>query len=345
MSMTVDLVIRDGTRGVARPDHRGLRRHRRTSTSSRSATTTRCRRRAGDARRRPAPAARRHRRATCISATPAIRTRRLGRPAPRRAAFGGVTTVFEMPNTDPADRHRRRSSPMKQKAAEAAYVRLRHPRPARRGHHRPRARDLLDGGVTSFKALHGQHLRQPAVAHRRRDARRLRDLAPTGQPHGAARRERVDHGAAPEAHGGGRAASIRSRIWRRGRRWSRSRRSSRAADLAEWTGARMHIAHHSAPTSCACCARPSAAASTSRARPARSTCCSTPTTCALRRRHAGQPAGARARTTGAAVGRADGRHGRHDRHRPCAAHARGEDARTTSGTATAASPASRRRCR
>ena len=45
--------------------------------------------------------------ARCISASPARRTRRTSRPGSRAAVLGGVTAVFEMPNTDPLTVSRR----------------------------------------------------------------------------------------------------------------------------------------------------------------------------------------------------------------------------------------------
>ena len=55
---------------------------------------------------------------------------------------------------------------------------------------------------------------------------------------------------------------------------------SRAAILAEWTGARIHILHISSAENCGPCARRKRGASTLPARPARIICCCRPTTTA-----------------------------------------------------------------
>ena len=93
-----------------------------------------------------------------------------------------------------------------------------------------------------LQALHGQHVRQAAVAVDRRDARSFRDRGADRQAHLAACGNHLDHGAARELHA------------RRGRTDPLAHLASRpavvaieavsrAAILAEWTGARIHILH------------------------------------------------------------------------------------------------------
>ncbi len=209
--------------GVARlPSSRPASRSR-TASSSRSATRRRCRRRARRSTPPGCTCCPARSTCTCISAIPAIRTRKTWQTGTAAAAFGGVTTVFDMPNTIPPTgtaevlaakhAHRRRQG----------ACRLRPLRPARRGHHRARA-GADRGRRDRLQALHGQHLRQHALALDRRDAgsasrswRRPASASrcmprPTRSWSGARR------GCARPA------ASTRSRISRRGRRSSRSRR-------------------------------------------------------------------------------------------------------------------------
>ena len=110
------------------------------------------------------------------------------------AAFGGVTTVFDMPNTIPAtgtpnilaDKHRM--------AAEKAHVDF--------GLYGLLGEDTIEHVPElaqqrhRFQALHGQHLRQDRVAVHRRDARMLRSRGADRQTGLAARRNQLGHGAA-----------------------------------------------------------------------------------------------------------------------------------------------------
>ncbi|MDA7418296.1 dihydroorotase [Xenophilus arseniciresistens] len=162
------------------------------------------------------------------------------------AAMGGVTTVFEMPNTHPAT-GTVEALRLKQKAAEASYCDF--------GLHGllgddtvDRLEELLDAGVTSFKAFVGNtfgnlpaptdgallegfetlaplgirtvvHAENSSILFRRQQ--KLKD---------AGRIDALAHLAARPA-----VAEIEA--------------IGRVLTLAEWTGARVHIAHHSAADS------------------------------------------------------------------------------------------------
>ena len=121
---------------------------------------------------------------------------------------------------------------------------------------------------------------------------------------------------------------------------------SRAAMLAEWTGARIHILHISSAEEL----RPLREAKARGVDITGETCphylmLSTDDYARVRRRHPRQPAGARGAQPGAAVGRARRRHDRPDRHRPRAAYARGKDPQRHLDGRLRLSRASRRRCR
>ncbi|UUX96138.1 allantoinase AllB [Aquabacterium sp. J223] len=162
------------------------------------------------------------------------------------AACGGVTTIFEMPNTNPPT-GTLEALRLKQKAAQSSYVDF--------GIHGlfgddtvDRLEELLEGGVTSFKAFVGNtfgNLPAPSdgallegfetlaplgirtVVHAENSSilqRRERHLKAAG------RKDALAHLAARPA-----VAEIEA--------------IARVIILAEWTGARLHIAHHSAADS------------------------------------------------------------------------------------------------
>ena len=162
------------------------------------------------------------------------------------AACGGVTTVFDMPNTNPPT-GTIEALRMKQKAAESSYVDF--------GIHAlfgddtvDHLEDLLDAGATSFKAFVGNtfgNLPAPTdgallegfeklaplgirtVVHAENSsimARRQKQLREAG------RTDALAHLAARPA-----VAEVEA--------------VGRVLTLAEWTGARVHIAHHSAADS------------------------------------------------------------------------------------------------
>jgi allantoinase len=162
------------------------------------------------------------------------------------AACGGVTTVFEMPNTKPptgtVDALR-----LKQKAAESSYVDF--------GIHGlladdsiERLEELLEAGVTSFKAFVGNTFGNLPAPSDGALLEGFEKLAPLGI-------RTVVH------------AENSSILFRREQRLKAAGRidamahlASRPAvaeieaigrvlTLAEWTGARVHIAHHSAADS------------------------------------------------------------------------------------------------
>ena len=162
------------------------------------------------------------------------------------AACGGVTTVFEMPNTNPptatVDALR-----LKFKAAESSYVDY--------GIHGllgddtiDRLEELLDAGVTSFKAFVGNTFGNLPAPSDGALLEGFEKLAPLGirtvvhaenssilfrrqkQLQDAGRIDALAHLASRPA-----VAEIEA--------------IGRVLTLAEWTGARVHIAHHSAADS------------------------------------------------------------------------------------------------
>ena len=162
------------------------------------------------------------------------------------AALGGVTTVFEMPNTHPAT-GTIEALRIKQKAAEASYVDF--------GIHGllgddtiDRLEELLEGGVTSFKAFVGNTFGNLPAPTDGALLEGFETLAPLGirtvvhaenssilqrrqkQMQAAGRIDAMAHLAARPA-----VAEIEA--------------IGRVLTLAEWTGARVHIAHHSAADS------------------------------------------------------------------------------------------------
>ena len=162
------------------------------------------------------------------------------------AACGGVTTVFEMPNTNPAT-GTLEALRIKQKAAESSYVDF--------GIHGllgddtvERLEELLEGGVTSFKAFVGNTFGNLPAPTDGALLEGFEKLAPLGirtvvhaenssilqrrqkAMQAAGRIDALAHLAARPA-----VAEIEA--------------IGRVLTLAEWTGARVHIAHHSAADS------------------------------------------------------------------------------------------------
>ena len=162
------------------------------------------------------------------------------------AACGGVTTVFEMPNTDPPT-STVAALRLKLKAAESSYVDY--------GIHGllgddtvNRLEELLDAGITSFKAFVGNTFGNLPAPSDGALLEGFEKLAPLGirtvvhaenssilfrrQKHlqDAGRHDALAHLAARPA-----IAEIEA--------------IGRVLALAEWTGARVHIAHHSAADS------------------------------------------------------------------------------------------------
>ncbi|SDZ24881.1 dihydroorotase [Variovorax sp. YR266] len=162
------------------------------------------------------------------------------------AAMGGVTTVFEMPNTNPAT-GTVEALRLKQKAAESSYCDF--------GIHGllgddtvERLEELLDAGVTSFKAFVGNTFGNLPAPTDGALLEGFEKLAPLGirtvvhaenssilqrrqqKMKAAGRIDAMAHLAARPA-----VAEIEA--------------IGRVLTLAEWTGARVHIAHHSAADS------------------------------------------------------------------------------------------------
>jgi allantoinase len=158
------------------------------------------------------------------------------------AACGGVTTVFEMPNTKPATGTIEALN-MKLKAAESSYVDF--------GIHGllgddtiDRLEELLDGGCTSFKAFVGNtfgNLPAPTDGALLEGFEKLAPLGIRTVVHAEnssimARRQKrmVEAGRIDAlAHLAARPAVCEVEA------------IQRVVTLAEWTGARVHIAHHS----------------------------------------------------------------------------------------------------
>ncbi len=162
------------------------------------------------------------------------------------AACGGVTTVFEMPNTNPPT-GTVEALRIKQRAAESSYVDF--------GIHGllgddsvGHLEDLLDAGVTSFKAFVGNtfgNLPAPTDGALLEGFEKLAPLGIRTVVHAEnssimARRQKVLEEAGridALAHLDARPAVAEIEA------------IGRVLTLAEWTGARVHIAHHSAADS------------------------------------------------------------------------------------------------
>ena len=162
------------------------------------------------------------------------------------AACGGVTTVFDMPNTNPPT-GTREALAMKLKAAERSYCDF--------GIHAllgddtvDHLDDLLEGGATSFKAFVGNtfgNLPAPSDGALLEGFEKLAPLGIRTVVHAEnssimARRQKVLQDAGridAQAHLDARPAVAEIEA------------IGRVLTLAEWTGARVHIAHHSAADS------------------------------------------------------------------------------------------------
>ena len=140
------------------------------------------------------------------------------------AAFGGVTTVFDMPNTIPPTGTRRDRSPPSTSS-----------RPRRRtsisGSTACSARTpsrtcpaLVEGGVIGFKLYMGNTFGKIPSPSTGAMLEAFEMVAPHRQAHLAARGDQFDHGAARDAAARSGPHRSRSRILPRGRRWWRSRR-------------------------------------------------------------------------------------------------------------------------
>ena len=162
------------------------------------------------------------------------------------AACGGVTTVFEMPNTNPPTATLE-ALRMKQKAAESSYVDF--------GIHGLLGddtvdilEDLLEGGVTSFKAFVGNTFGNLPAPTDGALLEGFEKLAPLGI-------RTVVH-----AENSSILSRRQQRMQAEGRIDAMAHLAARPAvaeieaitrvlTLAEWTGARVHIAHHSSADS------------------------------------------------------------------------------------------------
>ncbi len=162
------------------------------------------------------------------------------------AALGGVTTVFDMPNTQPAT-GTIEALRLKQKAAESSYCDF--------GIHGllgddtiDRLEELLDAGVTSFKAFVGNtfgNLPAPTDGALLEGFEKLAPLGVRTVVHAEnssilfRRQQRLQEAGRIDALAHLAARPAVAEIEAIGR----------VLALAEWTGARVHIAHHSAADS------------------------------------------------------------------------------------------------
>jgi len=162
------------------------------------------------------------------------------------AACGGVTTVFEMPNTNPPT-GTLEALRIKQQAAASSYVDF--------GIHGllgddtvERLEELLEGGVTSFKAFVGNtfgNLPAPSDGALLEGFEKLAPLGIRTTVHAEnssilfRRQQRMQAAGRIDAlaHLASRPAIVEIEA------------IGRVLALAEWTGARVHIAHHSAADS------------------------------------------------------------------------------------------------
>ena len=139
------------------------------------------------------------------------------------AAFGGVTTVFDMPNTIPPTGTPEILAAKHKMAAEKAHVDF-----GLYGllgedtiEHVPRTAPRASSASSSTWATPSGRSRSPDTGAM---LEAFEVVAPTGKRVSLHAETNDDHGAARVADAWRPAASIRSRISRRARRWSRSRR-------------------------------------------------------------------------------------------------------------------------
>ena len=261
---------------------------------------------------------------TCISATPAIPTRRISAPAPRarRSAASPPCSTCPTPCRRPAPA---KSSPRSTPSPPPRRMSISGSTACSARTPSPTCRDLVAGGVIGFKLYMGNTFGNIPSPSTGAMLEAFEVVAATGKRislHAEtatimARREARMAAAGrhdPLAHLAARPAVVAVEA------------VSRAAILAEWTGARIHILHISSAEEL----RPLAEAKARGVDITGETCphylmLSQRRLCALGRRHPRQSAGARGAQPGAAVAGARRRHRRHDRHRPRAAFAGGED--------------------
>ncbi len=184
------------------------------------------------------------------------RTRRTGR-AVSRAAFGGCTTVFDMPNTIPPTANADILAAKHEIASSKAFCRygLYGLLGADTIEHVPA---LVSGGVIGFNVTWAT-LSQNPVADNGRMLEGFEVVAKTGKRISLACRNKLDHGNAARRSCAPPAAPIRSRISHPACRRLPSKPSAAPAILSEWTGARIHIPCTSRPLmNCGRCAKPKA---------------------------------------------------------------------------------------
>ena len=157
------------------------------------------------------------------------------------AALGGMTTVFDMPNTIPTVSTPEALAAKLKMAAEKAHVDF--------GLYAVLGEDSIEHAGARcdrrdrLQALHGQHVRQDPVAVDRRACwkRSRSSRRPASASRCMPRPTRSWSGA--RAASATPAAPSRWRISPRDRPWSPSRRSAAPRSSPEWTGARIHVLH------------------------------------------------------------------------------------------------------
>lgn len=175
------------------------------------------------------------------------------------AACGGVTTVFDMPNTNPPT-GTLEALRLKQKAAESSYVDY--------GIHGLLGDDtiqsleaLLEGGVTSFKAFVGNTFGNLPAPSDGALLEGFEILAPLGCAPSCTRRTRRFFRAGRHAW---KPLGVwtRSRIWRRGRRWQRSKQSGACWRSLNGLGRACTLHITAPPMRCSCCEKQNGVVST-----------------------------------------------------------------------------------
>ena len=219
------------------------------------------------------------------------------------AAFGGVTTVFDMPNTIPPTGNAEILAAKHKIAAAKAHVDF--------GLYGLLGEDTIEQCAGTdrrrgdrLQALYGQHLRQDSVALDRRHAGSLRGGGGDRKAHLAACRDQFDHGAAADpADGGGPARSAGA--YRLAAGGGRDRGGEpRLHPLGMDRRAHPHPAHF-LRRRIAAAARSQGARRRRHRRDLSAISVSVDRRlCALRRRHPRQSAGAREGKSGADLGRA-----------------------------------------
>ena len=243
------------------------------------------------------------------------------------AAFGGVTTVFDMPNTIPPTGTAEILAAKHAIAAEKSLRRFRPLRLARRRHHRAtcrrwsRAASSASSSTWAIPSARSPRLRPARCWKPSRSWRR-----PASASRCTPRPIRSWSGARTRLARAGRRDPLAHIASRPGRGRGRSRQPRRDAGRMD-RRARFTSCTFRRPRNCGRCAKakPRGVDITGETCP-HYLLALRPTTITIRRHHPRQSAGAGSAQPGAALVGARRRHHRPDRDRPCAAHAGRKDA-------------------